>query len=235
MNTTNCICMIPARIGSQRFKKKNLALIGNKTILEIGIENAIKANIFDEIILNGDHDIFQKIAEKKGIKYYKRAKKLGSSDTKSDDVVYDFICKYSCQNIVWLNAIAPLQTLDDIKGFTLELKKNNIDSQFATKKEYLQAIYKNEPLNFSCFEKFSKTQDLNPIELFVPSLMGWKCKSFIKKYEKDQHAFFCGNINYYQVSSLSSIVIKTENDFRLARSVIEGIASYDKKISYFNG
>ena len=63
----NCICMIPARIGSQRFRK-NLALIGNKSILELGIENAINANIFDEIIVNGDDEVFELIA-KKGVKF----------------------------------------------------------------------------------------------------------------------------------------------------------------------
>ena len=42
--------MIPARIGSERFKKKNLALIQNKPVLSWGIEAAIKGNIFDEII-----------------------------------------------------------------------------------------------------------------------------------------------------------------------------------------
>jgi len=87
----NCICMIPARIGSQRFRKKNLALIGNKSILELGIENAINANIFDEIIVNGDDEVFELIAKKKGVKFYKRENQLGSSDTKSDDVVFDFI------------------------------------------------------------------------------------------------------------------------------------------------
>ena len=41
--------------------------------------------------------------------------------------------------------------------------------------------------------------------------MGWKAKTFKNKYEKYNHAFFCGNVNYYPVSNLSSLVIKTEN------------------------
>ena len=234
MNIPNCICMIPARIGSQRFRKKNLALIGKKSILELGIEKAIEAKIFDEIIVNGDDDVFELIAKKKGVKFYRREKKLGSSDTKSDDVVFDFISKNKCENIVWYNAIAPLQTIDDIKGFTISLRKKNIDAQFAIKKEYLQAIFQNKPLNFIENEKFPKTQDLDPIELFVPSLMGWKCKTFIEKYNFDKHAFFCGKINYFPVSNLSSLVIKNESDFRLIRSVIKGISSYDENIEYFN-
>ena len=234
MDIPKAICMIPARIGSQRFRKKNLALIGSKTILEMGIEKAIHANIFDRIIVNGDDNIFEAISKKKGVEYYKRDKKLGSSNTKSDDVVFDFLSNFSCENIIWLNAIAPLQTLDDIRSFTLSLKKTNIDAQFATKRQYLQAIYNKIPLNFSDKEKFPKTQDLVPIELFVPSLMGWKSKTFLEKYKIDNHAFFCGKVNYFPVSSLSSLVIKTESDFRLIRSVIEGISSYDKEISYFD-
>jgi len=64
MSKLKTLCMIPARIGSQRFKKKNLALIGNKSILEMGIDNALKSNVFDRIIVNGDNQIFEKIADK---------------------------------------------------------------------------------------------------------------------------------------------------------------------------
>ena len=79
---------------------------------------------------------------------------LTRNDIISDDVVFDFISKNNCQNIVWFNAIAPLQTLSDIRGFTIELKKNNVDSQFATKREYLQAIFKNQNID-------NKTRVLN--------------------------------------------------------------------------
>ena len=58
-------------------------------------------------------------------------------------------------------------------------------------------------------------------------------KSFIKQYMKKKHAFFCGNVDYFEVTNLSSQVIKTENDFRLIRSIIEGYLSYDKKINYY--
>ena len=47
MTKHNVICMIPARIGSQRFKQKNLALIENKTVLEWGIMDAKKSKVLD--------------------------------------------------------------------------------------------------------------------------------------------------------------------------------------------
>ena len=40
--------------------------------------------------------------------------------------------------------------------------------------------------------------------------------------------------SYFEVSLLSSLVIKKEEDFRMIRSVIEGIKTYDHPIQYYS-
>ena len=228
------ICMIPARIGSQRFKKKNLAIIQKKPILSWGIEAALNSNIFDEVIINGDDDLFEKISNSYGLRYHNRKSELSSSLAKSDDVVYDFLKLFDTDYIVWFNAIAPLQTNNDIKGFVKNLLENKIDSLFSIKSENIQSLYKNKPLNFSTFEKFAKTQDLTPLKLFVPSMMGWKSEPFKKKYLASKFGFFSGKVGYYEIKSkLSTLVIKSEEDFRLIRSVVEGISSYNNEVKYY--
>ena len=228
------ICMIPARIGSQRFKKKNLAIIKKKPILSWGIEAASNSNIFDEVIINGDDNLFEKISNTYGLKYHNRKSELSSSSAKSDDVVYNFLELFDSDYIVWFNAIAPLQSKDDIKGFVNTLLEKDIDSLFSIKSETIQSLYKNKPLNFSTFEKFSKTQDLPPIKLFVPSMMGWKSETFKEKYLESKCGFFSGNVGYYETKSkLSTLVVKSEDDFRLIRSVVEGISSYNNEIEYY--
>ena len=57
--------MIPARIGSQRLKKKNLALINKKPLIEYVIDSAKKTKFFNEIYINSDDKVFKKIAQKK--------------------------------------------------------------------------------------------------------------------------------------------------------------------------
>ena len=121
--------MIPARIGSQRFKQKNLALIEGKPVLSWGIESAINSKIFDQIIINGDNILFKKIAETYNLQYYNRNPLLSSSDAKSDDVIYDFINQFDCEYIVWFNAIAPLQAKGDIEDFTTTLIQESFLSQ----------------------------------------------------------------------------------------------------------
>ena len=157
---------------------------------------------------------------------------LASSESKSDDVVFNFLEHYDCDYITWFNAIAPLQTSEDINGFVKALLSESYDSLFSIKSEYVQANFKEQPLNFSLKGKFSKTQDLEPIKLFVPSLMGWDSKTFRKNYLKNQFSFFNGNVGYYEIKSkLSALVIKNEQDFKLIRSVIEDSQITIKKLN----
>ena len=57
--------MIPARIGSQRLKKKNLIKINDLHLIEYTIKNAIKSGLTRNIYINSDSSEFQKIAKKK--------------------------------------------------------------------------------------------------------------------------------------------------------------------------
>ena len=184
------ICMIPARIGSQRMKQKNLALIQNKPILSWGIESAKKSKMFDEIIVNGDNFIFKKIADLHNLNYYHRNYSLSNNDAKSDDVVYDFLNKFKCDYIIWFNAIAPLQNNKDIDNFVKTLINKKFNALFSVKEDYIQALFEDKPVNFSLKSKFSRTQDLKPIKSFVPCMMGWESKVFLEYYSNNNFSFF---------------------------------------------
>ena len=85
--------MIPVRLGSKRIKNKNLRLLDNKPLVAYVIEAAIKANIFDEIYINSESDIFKEIANNYGIKFYKRPEELSSDESTNDHFALDFMEK----------------------------------------------------------------------------------------------------------------------------------------------
>lgn len=107
--------MIPARIGSERLKYKNLRILAGKPVIYYAIEAAKTANIFENIFVNSDEEIFSDIANKYNVEFYLRPKKLGSSSTQSDEVVFDFLSNNRADVLVWVNPIAPLQTGFEIK------------------------------------------------------------------------------------------------------------------------
>lgn len=227
------IAMIPARIGSERLKKKNLALLNDKPMICYAIEAAKQSGVFDRIVINSDDCIFREIAEMTGVEFYLRPKNLGGSEIKSDHVVYDFIQKYPASIVTWVNSVSPLQTSDEIKAAVIYFMENNCDSLFTVENKLVHSCYEDRPLNFRIDEPFAKTQDLIPVQNFVYSVMVWNTSLFQEKMEQDGHAFFIGNVGYYPVSKESAILIKTKEDFLLAERVIHSRLKKGNKIDYY--
>ena len=225
------LSMIPARIGSERLKYKNLALINNKPLISFAINAAKKSKIFDKIYINSDHNIFSKIAERYKVNFYKRPSRLGGSKIRSDIVVYDFIKKNNCDILVWINPIAPLQSQNEINEVVNYFIKKKYDSLVTTNKKQVHAKYLNKPLNYKKNSPFLKTQNLNYIELLVYSLMMWNTKSFLKSFEKFGHGILCGKSGNYIVSDISGIIVKTENDLKLIKAILD-IKKNKSKLKY---
>ncbi|MBD1134929.1 hypothetical protein IDH21_00845 [Pelagibacterales bacterium SAG-MED47] len=224
--------IIPARIGSQRLKKKNLALINKKPLIEYVVDTAKKTKIFDKIYINSDSQIFNKIAFNNGVDFYLRDVKFGSSNTKSDDVVYDFLKKKKCDIVVWVNPIAPLQDSGEIKKVINFFIQKKLNSLITTNKLKNHVIYQKKPLNFKVKERFAKTQQLEPIEIMVYSIMMWNSKTFIKAYEKDRKAILHGKVGYYPVSKFSGIIVKDKIDLEIVSTILK-VSKKKNLIKYF--
>ena len=226
--------MIPARIGSTRFKMKNLAMLNGKPMIAYSIVAALSSKVFDRVIVNSDSDVFRSIAEEYGAEFYLRPEHLGGSSVKSDDVVQDFINKYPSDVVVWENPIAPLQTIEDIRNTIQYFLSNDLDSLFTVKEEQIQCVYENKPINYIEQDKFAQTQDLTPVCPFVPFIMMWKTDTFLNSLKERGYAFFSGKVGYFPVSRLSSVIIKYEDDFRIAEILIKSMIEGKKEINYYS-
>ena len=67
------VCIIPARSGSIRLKKKNFKKFGNKMLIEKTIIAAKKAKIFDKVVLSSDINL-KNLCKKYKIDFFKRDK-----------------------------------------------------------------------------------------------------------------------------------------------------------------
>ena len=226
--------MIPARIGSTRFKMKNLAMLNGKPMIAYAIIAALSSKVFDRVIVNSDSEVFRHIAEEFGAEFYLRPEHLGGSSVKSDDVVKDFIEKYPSDIVVWENPIAPLQTVEDIRNTIEYFLSNNLDSLFTVKKEQIQCVYESKPVNFDEHDKFARTQDLKPVCPFVPFIMMWRTSTFINAFKEHGYAFFCGKVGYFPISRFTSVIIKYEDDFRIAEMLLKSMNEGEKAIDYYS-
>ena len=222
--------MIPARMGSERLKYKNLRLLAGKPVINYAIEAAKAAKIFDSIFINSDEAIFNEIAKKNNIEFYLRPKKLGSSNTQSDEVVFDFLSNKKTDLLVWVNPIAPLQTGFEIKNAVDFMINNKFDTVITSKKEYFHSLCENNPINFKINEKFAKTQDLKPIQSLVYSLMMWNSQSFLQAYNTKGFGMLSGNIGFFEVNKKSAIKLSYEEDLEFCEAFLQ--TSKLKKVRY---
>lgn len=217
------IAMIPARIGSTRLPRKNLALINGEPLISYAVKAAKKSNVFDRIIINADDPVFGKIADRYGVEFYLRPEALGSSTTKSDDVVLDFINKHPGDIVCWINPTSPLQTGEEITNVVLHFQNQRLDTLITVIDQQVHANFNKSPLNYKTDTLFAQTQDLVPVELFVYSVMMWRTKDFVSAYQAQGHAFFVGKVGFYPVSRLSAIIIKRKEDLKLAECILKSI------------
>ena len=231
-NKYKIIAMIPARSGSQRLKNKNLALLNSKPLIYYSINSAKKSKIFDKIIINSDSDIFLKIAKRYNIDFYKRPKKLGGSNIQSDDIVLDFILKNKCDILLWVNPIAPLQTSEDIINCVKYFKKKKLNTLITMVEKKVHYTFNKKPINYKLKGKFSRTQDLAPLQEMVYSIMMWKTKSFILSMKKNKSAILHGKIGYFNIPFSSSIIIKYKNDLLIAQNILKAKNIKNYKVKY---
>lgn len=215
--------MIPARMGSTRLAMKNLALIGGKPMIYYAIKAAKDSGVFGRVVINSEDAIFKRIASRYGADFYRRPSEWASSSAKSDFVVYDFVKNNPCDIVAWVNPTSPLQTGEEVRDVVRYFIGEKLDSLITVKDEQVHCVYKGKPVNFRTGEVFAQTQDLAPAQPFVYSVMMWRTRAFVRAFEKNGHAFFCGKVGYYPVSKLSGIIIKRQEDLMVADYMLRAI------------
>ena len=74
-------------------------------------------------------------------------------------------------------------------------------------------MYNNNAVNFNISDKFSKTQDLTPLQILICSTMIWRTRSFVRDFKLNEYAMISGKFGVYPVSDLAAYNIKTKDEF----------------------
>lgn len=83
----SCVCVIPARGGSKRIKRKNLKSFCGKPILSYSIENAKKCGIFSQIIVSSDDEEILEFARNFDVCALRRPEELSNDYASTREVI----------------------------------------------------------------------------------------------------------------------------------------------------
>lgn len=214
----NIVAMSPARLGSKRVKNKNLRLLDGKPLVAHVVSAAKGAEVFSDIYINSEADIFAQIANQQGVKFYKRSPEFASDEATNDMFVNDFIGHVPCDIIIQINPTSPFISADIIRQFVRTMVENDYDTLHSVKEEQIEGLYRGNALNFDPLKPMPRSQDLEPIILFSSGIMGWKVSAYRSQMKKYGCATYGGDgkIGYFTLKGFATIDIDLEEDFQIA-------------------
>lgn len=213
------IAMIPARLGSQRLKKKNLEMFGEFTLIEHAIIRCIKSNVFDEIYVNSESEVFAEYAKKHKIQFYKRPTLLGNNQATSEEFVEDFLNNTECDSLYQIHSITPLLTAEKIKEFVEFCELNpEFDTVLSCIHDQIEVAYQNQPINFT-FTKKTNSQELKPTQRITWSATKWLKSSYLEAKKNKGIGTYSGKVGFFEVPIFSGLAIKTVDDLIVANAL----------------
>ncbi|MGE3309541.1 MAG: cytidyltransferase [Limisphaerales bacterium] len=211
------LAMIPARMGSQRLKAKNLRELNGVSLIARAIRKCKLAGVFDEIWVNSEHPAFGEIAAAEGVSFHQRPEALGNNQATSEQFVREFLEKHECDHVVQVHSIAPLLTVDEVRAFVEKLSTGEFDCLLSYEPIQIECAIDGEPVNFTFTEK-TNSQDLRPVQRIAWSITGWRRSSFLEAARAGRCATYAGRVGLHPVSHLAAHVIKTEEDLQFAEA-----------------
>ena len=215
------IAMIPARLGSQRLKKKNLEKFGELTLIEHAIDRCLRANSFDEIYVNSESEVFQKFAEQCGVNFYHRPPILGGNDATSEEFVEDFLNNVQCVSLYQIHSITPLLDAQQIRDFVIFSESNkHYNTVLSCVNDQIEVAYQGHPVNFT-FKSKTNSQDLSPTQRITWAATKWDRETYLLAKQTDGVGTYSGNIGLFPVGAYSGLAIKTIEDLKIANALRE--------------
>lgn len=220
----NCLAMIPARMGSQRLRRKNLREVGGVSLIARAIRKCRQAGCFEAIWVNSEDAAFAAIAEAEGVAFHQRPVELGSDTATSEDYIAEFLQGHTCDWIVQVHSIAPLLTAGELRGFVELCRRTAADVVLSAEPIQIECALGGEPVNFTFAEK-TNSQELEPVQRISWSVTAWRRERFLQARAAGECATYAGKVAFFDVSALAGHVIKTERDLEIAERLLPLVES----------
>lgn len=128
------IAIIPARGGSTRIPKKNIAEFHGKPLIAYSILTASISGLYDGIYVSTDDDDIAKIAWMYGAQIIQRSKAMSENDIGTQEVMRDALIhlNYKGEYATCIYATAPLMEAEDLRaGYQMLANNKAMDYAFS--------------------------------------------------------------------------------------------------------
>ena len=232
--------VLPARLGSNRVKLKNLRHLNGKPLIEYIIETTISTKLVDkeDLFINSDSEIFKKTADKYGISFYKRPDHLATSESLIDEYINDFITNNRSKYLMIINPTSPFLKGESIEAAWKQFLNEKCSTLLCGEKIKTHCFLDGSSINFSTNQKHPRSQDVKAITALNFAISIWNTDSYSKSYQKNGYGVYTSDISFFHLDGFECIDIDYEEDFQIAEVVAKLDdkklqATYDEDVERF--
>lgn len=208
------IAMIPARMASKRVPKKNLRILGDKPLLAWVTETARDSGLFDDVYVNSESDEIGELAQRLGVKFYKRDESLAADSATSEHFVKDFMEHVPSDVLFQITPTSPFIAKDDLRVAS-NLINGDVDTVLSFEEIHAECKLRDKAINFNPTRPMLPSQELYPVDVMRNGIFAWRTASYTSTYGSGSR------VGALYLSGDSALDIDTEEDFALAEAIVE--------------
>lgn len=236
MDQNHCekpLCIIPARGGSKRLPKKNIAIVAGKPLLAYAIEAAIKSKVFGSICVSSENEEILRVAKKFGAEPIKRQAELATDTAPVKQVCQQLLIELedkgrSYETFAVLLTTNPLRSSGDIQTAYTIFKKGDANYvmslvEFSHPPQRAVQTNENHVTPYFGMEYMTQTQLLEPLYRHDGTIIIAKTDIFLKEKE-----FYGSKVKPYFQPVKRSVDIDNALDLKWAEFLINQQAAEAK-------
>lgn len=227
------VCLIPARGGSKRVKRKNVRPLNGKPLLFYAVEAAHDSAAFDEVIVSTDDPQVRDLCLEAGYRCEQRRADLASDAATVFQVVAEFLERRAgdFETVAAMLPTCPFRTAAHVRGAMALYERHagrasvvsvtayDFPPQFGMSLTPTGDLHMRHP---EAYGKSTRSQNMEPV--FRPNGAIWI--SSVAAYLA-QGTFYAGRLVGYEMDALSSFDIDHPYQLALAELVAERRAAGD--------
>jgi len=215
------VAIIPIALGSTRVKDKNLLLVDGEPLVFYTLRAINKANIFDQVYIDTEHEEFEWIAKKFNVNFRKRNPQKGGSNCIKcggkrcqlhDHFLESFMNDVNTNYVVQIHTTSPLIKPKTIVSFVKEIKK--FDTLIGFGNHYIETLLGGKKVNFTK----TKKQPIQDLKSISQVLSGWKKTSFLANINNGPT--FSGKVGFHEISKLESLDVGTMEELFIVEACL---------------
>lgn len=215
------VAIIAVREGSKRVSNKNIKRFASSSLLQIKIEQALKAKGIDEIVVSSDSDEMINLAKEMHVRVIKRPAKFCSDFIQMKYVYKHLAESIECDHVIYLHVTSPLLEVNTLNSCISTYKGlDDSYSSLATVEHLMKYIwFQDKAINYDP-RNHPRSQDLSK----------YYCLNFavniIPRNEMIKSESIIGNRFYpYFLNEIESIDVDTKIQFDMAEYIYKKMYS----------